>query len=79
MRNEHDGGKYRRTGLKVVLDTNVYISAFHSPEDVCAELVEYAAKGYYELIMSPVIVREFARATRRDFQVDEKKHLRFMK
>jgi predicted nucleic acid-binding protein len=79
MRNEHDGGKYRRTGLKVVLDTNVYISAFHSPKDVCAELVEYAAKGYYELIVSPVIVREFARATRRDFQVDEKKHLRFMK
>jgi hypothetical protein len=79
MRNEHDGGKYRRTGLKVVLDTNVYISAFHSPKDVCAELVEYAAKGYYELIVSPIIVREFARATRRDFQVDERKHLRFMK
>jgi uncharacterized protein len=79
MRNEHDGGKYRRTGLRVVLDTNVYISAFHSPEGVCAELVEYAAKGYYELIVSPVIVREFARTTRRDFLVDEKKHLRFMK
>jgi uncharacterized protein len=79
MRNEHDGGKYRRTGLRVVLDTNVYISAFHSPEGVCVELMEYAVKGYYELIASPVIVREFARTTKRDFRVDEEKHLRFMK
>ena len=75
MRKEHDGGKGRRTGLRVVLDTNVYIAAFHSPEGVCAELVEYAAEGYYELIISPVIIREFARTSRRDFQVDEEKHL----
>ena len=61
MRNEHDGG--RRTGLRAVLDTNVYIAAFHSPEGACAELVEYAAEGYYELIISPVIIREFARIT----------------
>jgi uncharacterized protein len=77
MRNEHDGG--RKTGLRVVLDTNVYISAFHFPEGVCAQLVEYAADRYYELIISPVIVREFAGASRRDFQVNEEKHLRFIK
>jgi uncharacterized protein len=77
MRNEHDGG--RKTGLRVVLDTNVYISAFHFPEGVCAQLVEYAADQYYELIISPVIIREFAAASRRDFQVNEEKHLRFIK
>jgi putative PIN family toxin of toxin-antitoxin system len=77
MRNEHDGG--RKTGLRVVLDTNVYISAFHFPEGVCAQLVEYAADQYYELIISPVIIREFASASRRDFQVNEEKRLRFIK
>ena len=77
MRNERDGG--RKTGLRVVLDTNVYISAFHFPEGVCARLVEYAAEQYYELIISPIIIREFAGASRRDFQVNEEKHLRFIK
>jgi hypothetical protein len=69
----------RKTGLRVVLDTNVYISAFHFPEGVCARLVEYAAERYYELIISPVIIREFAGASRRGFQVNEDKHLRFIK
>jgi putative PIN family toxin of toxin-antitoxin system len=79
MRNEHDGGKNRRTGLKVVLDTNVYGSAFHFPEGVCAQLVKYAAEQHYELIISPIIIREFAGASRRDFRVNEEKHLRFVK
>jgi uncharacterized protein len=79
MRNEHDGGKYRRTGLRSVLDTNVYITAFHSPEGVCGELIEYAAQGYYELIISPAIVGEFGRTTRRDFKIDEERLLRFMR
>lgn len=79
MRNEHDGGKDKRTGLKVVLDTNVYISAFHFSEGVCAQLLKYAAEQYYELIVSPVIIQEFASASRRDFQVNEEKHLRFIK
>src|SRR5919198_4319214 len=79
MRNEHDGEKDKRTGLRSVLDTNVYITAFHSPEGVCGELMEYAAQGYYELIISPAIVREFGRTTRRDFKVDEERLLRFMK
>jgi uncharacterized protein len=77
MRNERDGG--RNTGLRVVLDTNVYMSAFHFPEGVCARLVEYAAERYYERIVSPIIIREFAGASRRDFQVNEEKHLRFIK
>jgi hypothetical protein len=39
-----DEGKGKKTGLKVILDTNVYISAFHFPEGVCAQLVEYVAR-----------------------------------
>lgn len=77
MRNERDGG--RKTGLKVVLDTNVYISAFHYMEGVCAQLLEYAADQHYELIISPTIIREFASASRRDFHVNEEKHLQFIK
>ncbi len=77
MRNEHDGEK--RTGLKVVLDTNVYIAAFLSSEGVCAQLVEYASKRRYELFISPAIIREFGAALRRDFQIDEEKLRRFMK
>lgn len=77
MRNEHDGG--RKTGLRVVLDTNVYIAAFHFSEGVCAELLRYASRQYYELIISPVIIREFASTSRRDFQVNEEKRLRFIR
>src|SRR5919197_1273328 len=75
----YERGREKSRGLRSVLDTNVYITAFHSPEGVCGELMEYAAEGYYELIISPAIVREFGRTTRRDFIVDEKRLLRFMK
>jgi len=77
MRNERDGG--RKTGLRVVLDTNVYVAAFHFPEGMCAQLVEFAAEQHYELIISPVIIREFSGASRRDFLVNEEKHVRFLK
>jgi len=77
MRNERDGE--RETGLKVVLDTNVYISAFHYTEGVCAEVLKYAPRQYYELIISPVIIGEFASASRRDFQANEEKRLQFIK
>jgi putative PIN family toxin of toxin-antitoxin system len=75
----YERGRGKSRGLRVVLDTNVYITAFHSPEGVCGGLMEYAAQGYYELIVSPAIVGEFGKAIRRDFQIDEEKHLRFMK
>lgn len=79
MRNEPGERQDKETGLKVVLDTNVYISAFHFSEGVCARLLEDAAEQYYELIISPVIIQEFAGASRRNFQVNEEKHLQFIK
>jgi uncharacterized protein len=71
MRNEHDGG--RKTGLRVVLDTNVYISTFTRPESAIFQVWTHAVHNHYELIVSPVIVGEFARVSRRDFHWDEKK------
>jgi uncharacterized protein len=71
MRNEGDGG--RKTGLRVVLDTNVYISIFTRPESATFQVWTHAVHNHYELIVSPVIVGEFARVSRRDFHWDEKK------
>jgi predicted nucleic acid-binding protein len=42
-------------------------------------LVVHAAEHNYELIISPTIIREFASTSRRDFEVDEVKHLEFLK
>lgn len=73
MRNEGDGG--RKTGLRVVLDTNVYISIFTRPERAIFQVWIRAVHNDYELIVSPFIVGEFARVVRRDFYWDEKKVL----
>jgi putative PIN family toxin of toxin-antitoxin system len=71
MGNEHDGE--RTTGLKVVLDTNVYISIFTRPESAIFQVWTHAVHNQYELFISPFIVGEFARVVRRDFHWDEKK------
>jgi uncharacterized protein len=62
-----------QTGLRVVLDTNVYISAFHFPESPLAEIWKHARNGMFELFISPAIVEEFARVSREHFGWDEKK------
>jgi putative PIN family toxin of toxin-antitoxin system len=81
MRNEHDGGKYRRTGLSVVLDTNVYVSIFNYSGSLTAQVWRHALKRDYRIFISPVIVEEFARICRRDFDWDEKRvrlHVRLL-
>lgn len=60
-----------KSGLKAVLDTNVYLSAFRSPSGTPAKLFESAILGRYELIVSPALIREFARIARERFQVPE--------
>ena len=52
------------SGLRAVLDTNVYLSAFSNPKGTPAKLFESALSGRYELIVSPAIIREFARISR---------------
>jgi uncharacterized protein len=44
--------------LRVVLDTNVYFSAFNSARGVPFELWERAVKREYVLLVSPAIIRE---------------------
>ncbi len=53
--------------LKVVLDTNIYISAFTSPKGRNASLWMAAQQRKYLLIVSPAIIRETARVLRADF------------
>ena len=79
MKNEP--GERRHTGLKVVLDTNVYVSIFNFPDSLISEVWFHALKHHYELFLSPVIVEEFARICRRDFDWDEKRvrlHVRLL-
>jgi putative PIN family toxin of toxin-antitoxin system len=52
-------------GLRVVLDTNVYVSALNFPNSPLTELVEHAQRGTYQLIISPAIVGEVADVLRR--------------
>jgi uncharacterized protein len=61
--------------LRVVLDTNVYISAFTRPEP---ELRPYqvwrrALARHYQLLISPAIVNELADVLRTDFHWDERR------
>ncbi len=53
--------------LRVVLDTNVYISAFQYPKGRCAVLWRAARDRRYALLVSPAIIREMARVLRDDF------------
>jgi putative PIN family toxin of toxin-antitoxin system len=54
--------------LRVVLDTNVYFSAFNSTRGVPFELWRRAARGEYILLISPAIIRELARVLREDLK-----------
>lgn len=60
MNNAHSAdGK-----LKVVLDTNVYISFLTTPHSSLAVIFEYATRKTYHLLTSPYIVGELARTLR---------------
>ncbi len=57
--------------LRVVLDTNVLVSAHHFSSGAVAILWEALGKGRYLLVSSPAIVREFAAILRRPFGWEE--------
>src|SRR5262249_5213295 len=57
--------------LKVVLDTNVYISAFIQPKGLNAQIWRAAISGRYELLVSPAIMTEIAGVLRKKFGWDE--------
>jgi hypothetical protein len=57
--------------LRVVLDTNVYYSAYHSSRGVPFELWRRAVQRKYALIVSPAIIAELADVLRRDLKWPE--------
>ena len=61
----------RGLGLRVVLDTNVYASAFNFPHGKVAPIWEHAVKGTYTLLISPAIVAELANVLREKFMWPE--------
>jgi putative PIN family toxin of toxin-antitoxin system len=60
-----DTKEKQQTGLRVVFDTNVYVSALNFPNSPLTDLVEHAQRGTYQLIISPAIVNEVADVLRR--------------
>lgn len=61
------GRKEEKTGLRVVLDTNVYVSMFHYPQSPLGEIWRHAQCGTYELVISPAIVHELGHTLRHYF------------
>src|SRR5882724_8169062 len=57
--------------LRVVLDTNVYISAFAYPKGRVFQLWRNALSGRYKLLISPAIVNEIADVLRLKFAWDD--------
>ena len=54
----------RPSGLRAVLDTNVYFSAFTSSSGAPFRVWRKAILGRYTLLVSPAIMRELARVLR---------------
>jgi putative PIN family toxin of toxin-antitoxin system len=66
-------------GLRVVLDSNVYISAFNFPRGRLSQIWRQALNGRYTLLVSPAIVSEAAEVLRCDFAWDSARVTRRMK
>lgn len=61
--------------LRVVVDTNVYISVFLYPERPIFQILQQAGKKQYQLLTSPAIIRELGRVMREDFEVDDRERI----
>jgi len=66
------------SGVRVVFDTNVYISAFTYPKGVPFRIWQQAVEGRFALLVSPAIMREMAKVLRR-FEWQEPEILRNLK
>lgn len=60
-----------KAGLRAVLDTNVYLSMFASPEPKLFDVWRLAMEGRYTVVISPFIVRELMEKLREKFKVSE--------
>src|SRR5215471_1749153 len=59
------------SGLRAVLDTNVYLSAFAYPARPLAEVWRQAVRRRYTLLVSPAIINEVGRTLRTVFEWDD--------
>ena len=67
--------------LRVVLDTNVYITVFNFPSSPLQQIWHGARDGRFLLFSSPAIIREFARVVRHHFAWNERRisvHVRLL-
>jgi len=67
------------SSLRVVLDTNVYLSAFLFAESPLFRLWEGAVYREYTLLVSPAILRELARVLKFRFSVLEEEVITLLK
>lgn len=65
--------------LRVVLDTNVYASAFIHKERRIFQIWQYALDRRYRLLVSPPIIKEIADTLRDVFNWEEKEIIRHLK
>jgi putative PIN family toxin of toxin-antitoxin system len=65
--------------LRVVVDTNVYISAFLYPQRAIFQIVHQAGRRRYHLLISPAIIREIGRVMREDLGWEEDARIRHLK
>lgn len=59
------------TSLRVVVDTNVLVSALHFPKGTLSGIWKPLAEGRYHLVLSPAIVAELAEILRGKFGWEE--------
>ncbi len=62
--------------MRVVLDSNVLVSALARPQGRVAPLLRAAEGRRYRLVVSPTIVAEVARSLRDDFRWEETRVIR---
>ena len=65
--------------LRVVLDTNVYISMFTQPDRPIYQIWEQAVRRQYHLLISRAILDEVADVLRSDFGWDDRAIVRHLK
>ena len=65
--------------LRVVLDTNVYVSAFNHKERQIFQIWQQAVNNNYILLVSPPIIKEIAETLRDVFNWEEKEIIRHLK
>src|SRR5262249_4940684 len=65
--------------LRVVVDTNVFVSAFLHPDRPIFQIIQQAAERRYRLLISPALIQELGRVLREEFGIEERSRVRRLK